>query len=99
MVIVSNVLHIVPTPEKALAEIWRVLKDDGILIAPTFTHTDISFFGKVRMFFMNLVGFPRYSEWSSGGYLCFMRKNGWKVRKSVVLQASFPLTYVECEKE
>ena len=36
--IVSNALHIVPQPEKAIAEIKRVLKDDGVLIAPTFTH-------------------------------------------------------------
>ena len=39
VVIVSNALHIVPQPEKALAEIHRVLKDDGVLIAPTFTHS------------------------------------------------------------
>ena len=38
VVIVSNALHIVPQPEKALAEIRRVLKDEGILLAPTFTH-------------------------------------------------------------
>ena len=38
VVIVSNALHIVPQPEKALQEIKRVLKDDGTLIAPTFTH-------------------------------------------------------------
>ena len=31
VVIVSNALHIVPQPEKALAEIRRVLKDDGVL--------------------------------------------------------------------
>ena len=34
VVIVSNALHIVPQPEKALAEIHRVLKEDGVLIAP-----------------------------------------------------------------
>ena len=38
VVIVSNALHIVPNPEKALEEIKRVLKADGVLIAPTFTH-------------------------------------------------------------
>ena len=37
VVIVSNALHIVPQPEKALQEIKRVLKDDGTLIAPTFS--------------------------------------------------------------
>lgn len=98
VVIVSNALHIVPQPEKALAEIHRVLKDDGVLIAPTFTHAGNSFSGKVRAFFMKLSGFPLHSKWTSEEYLRFLRQNGWAVRKSVVLKASFPLTYAECEK-
>ena len=97
-VIVSNALHIVPQPEKALAEIHRVLRDDGVLIAPTFTHAGNSFSGKVRAFFMKLAGFPLHSKWTSEEYLRFLRQNGWAVRKSVVLKASFPLTYAECEK-
>ena len=97
-VIVSNALHIVPQPEKALAEIHRVLKDDGVLIAPTFTHAGNSFSGKVRAFFMKLAGFPLHSKWTSEEYLRFLRQNGWAVRKSAVLKASFPLTYAECEK-
>ena len=97
-VIVSNALHIVPQPEKALAEIHRVLKDDGVLIAPTFTHAGNSFSGKIRAFFMKLAGFPLHSKWTSEEYLRFLRQNGWAVRKSVVLKASFPLTYAECEK-
>ena len=98
VVIVSNALHIVPQSEKALAEIHRVLKDDGVLIAPTFTHAGNSFSGKVRAFFMKLAGFPLHSKWTSEEYLRFLRQNGWAVRKSVVLKASFPLTYAECEK-
>ena len=98
VVIVSNALHIVPQPEKALAEIRRVLKDDGVLIAPTFTHAENSFTGKVRAFFMKLAGFPLHSRWTSEEYLRFLRQNGWAVRKSVVLKASFPLTYAECVK-
>ena len=98
VVIVSNALHIVPQPEKALAEIRRVLKDDGVLIAPTFTHAGNSFTGKVRAFFMKLAGFPLHSRWTSEEYLSFLRQNGWTVQKSVVLKASFPLTYTECVK-
>ena len=98
VVIVSNALHIVPQPEKALAEIKRVLRDDGVLIAPTFTHAGNSFSGKVKAFFMKLAGFPLHSRWTSAEYLRFLRQNGWTVRKSAVLKASFPLTYAECVK-
>ena len=98
VVIVSNALHIVPQPEKALAEIRRVLKDDGVLVAPTFTHAGNSFTGKVRAFFMKLAGFPLHSRWTSEEYLRFLRQNSWTVRKSAVLKASFPLTYTECVK-
>ena len=96
VVIVSNALHIVPQPEKALQEIRRVLKDGGLLIAPTFTHAENSFSGKVRAFFMKLAGLPLHSRWTSEEYLRFLRQNGWTVRKSAVLKASFPLTYAEC---
>ena len=98
VVIVSNALHIVPQPEKALAEIRRVLKDDGVLIAPTFTHGNSTLRGRLKLFFMKLVGFPLNSRWSSADYLAFLRQNGWSVRKSTVLKASFPLTYAECVK-
>ena len=98
VVIVSNALHIVPHPEKALAEIRRVLKGDGVLIAPTFTHAENSLFGKIKAFFMKLAGFPLCSRWTSGEYLNFLRENGWTVQKSAVLKASFPLTYAECVK-
>ena len=98
VVIVSNALHIVPQPEKALAEIHRVLRDDGVLIAPTFTHAENSFFGNSKAFLLKLAGFPLYSRWTSEEYLCFLQQNGWTVRKSDVLKASFPLTYVECVK-
>ena len=98
VVIVSNALHIVPQPEKALQEIKRVLKDDGTLIAPTFTHAGNSFSGKVKAFFMKLAGFPLHSRWTSAEYLRVLQQNGWTVRKSAVLKASFPLTYAECVK-
>ena len=98
VVIAANVLHIVPQPEKALAEIRRVLKDDGILAVPTFTHAENSLSGKIRAFFMKLAGFPLHSKWTRRAYLTFLQENGWTVQKSAVLKASFPLTYAECVK-
>ena len=98
VVIVSYALHIVPQPEKSLREIKRVLKDDGVLIAPTFTHAENSLRGRIKAYFMRLAGFPLHSRWTSEEYLSFLRQNGWSVRKSAVLKASFPLTYAECVK-
>ena len=73
VVIVSNALHIVPQPEKSLREIKRVLKDDGVLIAPTFTHAENSLRGRIKAYFMRLAGFPLHSRWTSEEYLSFLR--------------------------
>lgn len=93
VIILVNALHILSTPEKALAEVRRVLKDDGVFIAPTFTHGENTLPGKPRAFFMDLVGFLLHSRWSSKEYLCLLAENGWNVEKSAVLKASFSLTY------
>ena len=37
-VVISNALHILPEPDKVMAEIRRVLKPRGWLCAPTFVH-------------------------------------------------------------
>ena len=47
---------------------------------------------------VKMAGFPLRSKWTSAEHLRFLRQNGWTVRKSVVLKASFPLTYTECVK-
>lgn len=38
---IANALHIMPKPDEALKEIKRVLKPEGILIAPTFAKEDM----------------------------------------------------------
>jgi len=96
VVIVANALHVVPQPEKALSEIKRVLKDDGILVAPTFTHADNRTKSKARLAIMKILGFPLKSKWSNDEYLTFLEQNGWIVNKNIIINASFPLSYVEC---
>ncbi len=98
IVIISNALHIMPSPEKAMSEIKRVLKNDGILIAPTFTPSS-SFKEKFIMKFMtNFTGFPAYAKWTSDEYIAFINQNGFAVKNKVLLKGALTMTYAECEK-
>lgn len=97
-VIISNALHIMPNPEKALTNIKKVLKDDGILIAPTFVHSqNVSSLIKSKI--MGIVGFRAYHKWTYNGYIKFLENEGWKIKQQQCLRGSFPLAYVVCEKE
>ena len=77
VVIVSNALHIVPQPEKALQEIKRVLKDGGVLIAPTFTHAGNSFSGMVRAFFMRQASLSAASGRARNTCASYGKTAGW----------------------
>ena len=98
-VIISNALHIMPDPEKALGSISRVLKPNGLLIAPTYSH------GHLRDSTWNLnakvlkfIGFETYSKWTPEEYLAFIGQNGFLVERWQVLRAAFPLVYLEARK-
>ncbi|MBN7772602.1 class I SAM-dependent methyltransferase [Clostridium aminobutyricum] len=97
-VIISNALHIMPNPELALQNISRVLKKDGVLIAPTFTHASNDRRGKLKVKLMELVGFKAYNKWTTEQYCAFLVHNGFIIEQKRVLTASFPLTYVEATK-
>lgn len=93
-VVISNALHIMPEPEKALAEIRRVLKPGGILIAPTFTAAG-SLSGRIKIWFMELSGFKVFHKWTPKGYLDFLKANGYEITCEKVLNSGLKLTYAE----
>lgn len=96
-VIISNILHVMPSPDKALSEIARVLKSSGILIAPTFTMAD-TFLGKMQMRIMELSGFKVFHKWSSDAYLKYLNASGFKAIKSCTVGGTAKLTYAEANK-
>jgi len=97
VVVIANALHIIPNPEKALTEIRRVLKDDGVLIAPNFIFREG---GKRNLWqkFLSLVGVRFAHEWSENEYRSFLIANGWPIEMCIVLKDRIDLAYVECMK-
>lgn len=98
-VIASNILHIIPNPESALQEIKRVLKPQGVFIAPTFLWLKPSFGGRIKRLLMRLNGFPLYSKWDETLFSKFIQANGFEVGKTRVINGSFRLCYLEAIKK
>lgn len=77
-VLITNALHIMPKADRAMREIYRVLKPKGILLAPTFLWKE----GKERNILkkiMSIFGFKMYEEWNQESFKEFVEKNGFSV--------------------
>ncbi|MEA4830810.1 MAG: methyltransferase domain-containing protein [Enterococcus thailandicus] len=97
-VIISNALHIMPDPGMVLKNIRRVLKTNGLLIAPTFSHGHLrDSTWKLNAFLLKIIGFETYSKWKPEEYVDFINQNGFSVQTWKVLKAAFPLVYLEAK--
>jgi len=98
-VIISNALHIMPDPVKVLSDISRVLKPNGLLIAPNYSHGHLrESTWNLNAKILKLIGFETYSKWKPEEYVGFIGQNGFKVMQWQVLNAAFPLVYLEARK-
>lgn len=94
-VVIANALHVMPEPEKALAEIRRVLKPGGLLLAPTFVHGEGSGF-RLRVRLMELAGFHTYFRWSAKEFASFVTDRGFVVETCDLMNGGVtPLCYLE----
>ena len=77
-VLIANALHIMPKPDEAMKEIYRVLKPNGTLFAPTFLWKE----GKQRKIIkilMSIFGFKMYHEWDKNQFKDFIEEYGFSV--------------------
>jgi len=98
-VIISNALHIMPDPAKVMANIARVLKPNGLLIAPNFTHGHLNnATWNLNAKFLKLIGFETYAKWTPEEYVNFIGEHRFEVERWQILKAAFPLVYLEAHK-
>lgn len=95
VVVIANALHIIPNPEKALAEIRRVLKDDGLLIAPNYL-LNVGGMKNLWKKILNLIGIRFAHEWTANEFKAFLESNGWSIKMDRVIEGRIDLVYVEC---
>ena len=87
-----------PDPEKALSEIRRVLKPDGLLFAPTFVHGESTGF-HLRVKLMELAGFHTYHKWSTEEFIAFISGHGFEViHQETLVGGLTPLSYLAARK-
>ncbi len=77
-VLISNALHIMPNPDYAMREIYRVLKASGILLASTFLWKEGKQ-RKIKKTLMSIFGFRMYQEWNKEEFEAFIEKYGFSV--------------------
>lgn len=96
VVIIANALHVMENPEQALSEINRVLRSNGILIAPNFVGHKAGIVSKIWSGILKLTGIRFDHQWTSQEYLQWLENHGWKVTFSKLLPSRISLMYVEC---
>ncbi len=99
VIIIANALHIIPDPEKVLSEIRRVLKKDGLLIAPNFIHDNTKKISGIFSRALSCAGVVFEAKWDADGYKAFLEENGFRVKHSKQLASTIPLMYTECIAE
>ena len=95
-VVIANALHLLPSPETALAEIDRVLRPGGLLIAPNFVEHENSAAGRLWNSVLKAAGVHFEHQWTAQAYLAFLESGGWRVVFSHETAGRIPLLYAEC---
>ena len=98
-VIISNALHIIPEPEKALNEIDRVLRKDGSLIAPNFVNHKGRLGSRIWSGILRIAGIRFEHQWSGQEYLDWLDRHGWQVTFSREMAARISMMYTECKRK
>ena len=96
VVIIANALHVMANPNKALKEIDRVLREDGVMIAPNFVGHNKGTRSKIWSNILKLAGIKFEHQWTPDEYIKWLDEHKWKVIFSKLMPSRISLLYTEC---
>lgn len=97
VVIAANLLHLLFEPEKPLSEAKRVLKDNGILIAPTLCAGE-NLKSRVMADISAMAGIRFVNKWSIREFEDVLEGNSLIISKTIKINGRFPLAYCVVRK-
>ena len=75
----ANVLHLLPRPERAVAELVRVVRPGGLLIFPNYVNGESGRSDRRFLRLAGTLGFRPENEWTREQFLDFLRDRGLEV--------------------
>lgn len=95
IVIAGNVLHLLDEPQKAVGELYRVLKPGGRLLLPTFTTKNK---GKLIIKLYKLLGFKPAADYLPEEYRKMLKNCGLGRVRTKLIDGIVPCCYAVIEK-
>jgi len=99
IVIASNLFHILYKPEKPINEVKRVMRDNGIFIAPTICAGESTKTRVIATIVGAVSGFKVVNKWSINDFKTMLINNGFVIDKTVTIDGRFPVAYIVMKKE
>jgi ubiquinone/menaquinone biosynthesis C-methylase UbiE len=96
-ILISNVLHIADEPQKLLIKLKRLIKTNGIIIAPTFLHNQ-NIFTKIISYILKRKGHPIKSKFDRKTIVSLFEENNFRIIKNIYIKNIMPISYVVASK-
>lgn len=93
IIVSGNLIHLLDDPIIALNKIKDVLKDDGILILPTFCHSE-TYFSLIVSYIMSIFGFPVIHRFSKNSLTKCLKDSGFHVISNEIMPGIIPICLI-----
>lgn len=96
--VAANVLHLLPHPEDAVREVWRVTKPGGKVILPTFLQGEARWGFRQIIRLYRLAGFRPYYQFTRQSYQAMIDGCRLSQAKYTLIQGRLPVGLAVLEK-